>query len=626
MAVYANLKDYFQGEHLDLIKASISEYCSAHQYVGEADSVQVQKLRCTFKQEIPDTSSDLEIEAGVSVQFVDRDDNSDSAERFFLIHISGDLELKLSDIKVNVIKEICESEMPEETIENKFLLPNIKADNIENTGKIIYYGYLLDTDSKSVATTCKTLIEKMKVPIYYADFDDTCLGRINLSESDLDIYRLDETTNELVLHSKKAIYGTIILNKRKYFEEKDGEYLITICHELVHWQFHQKFFKILMLLGNNQESLDCKAQPPAFNDNMKEYQKALCIAEWQANELSWRIAMPKISVEQVFEVNTDIIDKMSPLSNKSELMVYGIASYFGVSPYVAKIRLRQLGHHLVDGTCLEIDGKRYPSFIFVPDSLKEAESFVIDRANYNRLLRENKIFAELITTKEFVYTGYVVCLYNGTYLTPFKADGKLTFLLSEYGRKHADECCLKFQINNQKYIPNYDVYYSDNFFYKLDDGEYSNDMYGKLVLTQAAYNDMNSYCKMKKEQTESANIIAEMNNKKIISFKDAFVFLTKRNGFSSTKDLCDELELKWDTVESYIKKKRKPSLKTAMIICNKLNLQYDLAINLLQRAGLFLNPYDEKHQLYDYLLTITNATLEEWNLILNNQGFKPLFK
>lgn len=79
MAVYANLKDYFQGEHLDLIKASISEYCSEHQYTGEADSVQVQKLRRTFKQEIPDTSSDLEIEAGVSVQFVDREDNSDSA-------------------------------------------------------------------------------------------------------------------------------------------------------------------------------------------------------------------------------------------------------------------------------------------------------------------------------------------------------------------------------------------------------------------------------------------------------------------------------------------------------------------------------------------------------------------
>lgn len=621
MAVYANLKDYFQGEHLDLIKASISKYCSEHQYTGEAEDVQVQKLRCLYKKKIPDISSDIEMEAGVSVQFVDREDNSDSAERFFLIHISGDLRLKLRDIEVSVIKEIDESEMPDVSIYDQFLLPKADSDDIER----IYKEFC--KLSSGTPPTFDIILRSLPFTIYYADFDDTCLGRLNLSESDIDIYTLDKTGNKLVLAGNKAKYGTIILNKRKYIEEKDGEYLITVCHELVHWNFHQKFFKILILLGNTEDALNYKAQPPIYNECMNDSQKALFIAEWQAYELSWRIVMPeddvKIKLEQIRDA--DFIKKYAEWF-RPELIVDDIALMYKVSPYVVKIRLRQLGYDFADGTCLEIDGKRYLPFAFAPGSLKQNETFVIDRANYNRLLRENKIFAELITTKEFVYTGYVVCLYNGTYLTPFKADGKLTFLLSEHGRKHADECCLKFQINNHKFIPNYDVYYSDNFFYKLDDGEYSNDKNGKLVLTQAAYNDMNSYCKMKKEQTESANIIAEMNNKKIISFKDAFVFLTKRNGFSSTKDLCDEVELKWDTVESYIKKKRKPSLKTAMIICNKLNLQYDLAINLLQRAGLFLNPYDEKHQLYDYLLTITNATLEEWNLILNNQGFKPLFK
>ena len=61
-----------------------------------------------------------------------------------------------------------------------------------------------------------------------------------------------------------------------------------------------------------------------------------------------------------------------------------------------------------------------------------------------------------------------------------------------------------------------------------------------------------------------------------------------------------------------------------MIICNSLQLEYKLAIDLIQRAGFYLNTDEEKGELYDYLLTITNAPLVAWNQFLIEAGLPTL--
>ena len=179
---------------------------------------------------------------------------------------------------------------------------------------------------------------------------------------------------------------------------------------MVHWQFHQKFFKILILLGNNEEVLNCKEQPPIYNENMTDSQKALCIAEWQANELSWSIVMPEADVKYWLEIFSKInSNEIFSEYLGYEAQIYGIVSHYKVSPYVVKKRLRQLGYDWADGTWLEIDGKRYPAFAFAQGTLRENETFVIDRANYERLIKENKEFAELINSGMYIYLGYAVC-------------------------------------------------------------------------------------------------------------------------------------------------------------------------------------------------------------------------
>lgn len=114
----------------------------------------------------------------------------------------------------------------------------------------------------------------------------------------------------------------------------------------------------------------------------------------------------------------------------------------------------------------------------------------------------------------------------------------------------------------------------------------------------------------------------QMEKERIVSFKEALRFHIKRQGLHPN-DICDEKYLKESTFSSYYKGYRNPSLENALIICNILSLPYRLSIDLLKRARTTLNTEEPIDEFYDYLLTITNATLEEWDLFLEKNGFPP---
>lgn len=132
--------------------------------------------------------------------------------------------------------------------------------------------------------------------------------------------------------------------------------------------------------------------------------------------------------------------------DRIQACVIKFAKKYGVSCYVAKERLHQLGYDFVDGTIIEFDGEQKKPFYFTPGTLKENETFVIDHANYERLLRENKEFAELINSGRYVYLGYVVCLFDAKYIDIEKKKDRIKLVLCDYAREHADECLLKIKI------------------------------------------------------------------------------------------------------------------------------------------------------------------------------------
>lgn len=314
------------------------------------------------------------------------------------------------------------------------------------------------------------------------------------------------------------------------------------------------------------------------------------IAEWQAYELSWRIVMPeddvKIKLEQIRD--SDSIKNYAEWL-RPELIVDDIALMYKVSPYVVKIRLRQLGYDFADGTCLEFDGKHYLPFAFAPGSLKQNETFVIDRANYERLLREDKDFADLINTSRYIYLGYVVCLLDPKYLdVEFTEDG-VQLALSDYARNHANECCLKFlhkrivyddfSYQGQNYLSNKEKTLSDYIPLIPEELKVIVESFDKKeeTLVKPSFSETLQYylfgstIKIKKE---NGNYTREAN--KIID------------------DFVANIDLSNTIIKGYLDKKSYPKLKTLMMICIELGLDSEKSRELINMAGISIdNPNPE---------------------------------
>lgn len=197
---------------------------------------------------------------------------------------------------------------------------------------------------------------------------------------------------------------------------------------------------------------------------MPDIQKAFCIAEWQANALAMRLAIPRSTVDTAIKmVDNDPTTHYDNSGDGMQACVINFARLYGVSCYVAKERLRQLGYDFVDGTILEYEDnakKIQPApFYFRPGTLKENETFVIYRANYEKLFRENKEFAELINTRRYVYLGYVVCRLDNKYIDVIPSSDGVKLLLTDYAREHAEECFIKFKnaVSTRSYM-NFSIY------------------------------------------------------------------------------------------------------------------------------------------------------------------------
>jgi len=367
----------------------------------------------------------------------------------FIVTLKGNIGQRFRDIKVIGVRSVNNASFPEDNILNQFILPDIPSEEVERIGRDLYKFYSKHDIFKESSLSIEKLVNKGM--LYFSPLPDSCMGRIILSETDVEIIHNVET--EKGIESQKetihASFGTILLNYNKYAVELDGSLCVTVAHELVHLQFHSRFLKILQLLGEKDIELNSATEPVALDENMTDIQKALCIAEWQANVLATRLAIPKCTVLTVInDIANDPSCRYANDGDRMQACVNAFAKRYNVPSYVAKERLRQLEYDFVDGTCIEVDGDNKKPFYFAPHTLNENETFVIDRAHYERLLQENKDFANLINSGKYVYIGYVICLLDAQYIDAEFTENGVKLALSDYARNHANECCLKFFIHS----------------------------------------------------------------------------------------------------------------------------------------------------------------------------------
>lgn len=471
---------------------------------------------------------------------------------------------------------------------NQFMLPDIAKANVEESGESIHCDYSKNAVYDGYMLPVESIIINNGIPVYYSDLPDNCFGRIYFRSATAVVFNKQPYFNKLINMSMKLKPGNIILNKNRYeLGSKDDE-LITIAHELVHWKKHQKYYRLLEILESESETMSCDIEPIVFDDSMTPIQKAHFYAECQADALAFRVAMPKTLVEEALQ---KIEENSKPYKYKTDYyedIVKKFSQLFGVSRDISKQRLRQLGYDWADSIFLRVNNKYYDSFSFAPGTLKENETFIIDRANYEKLISEDKKVAELINSRMYIYLGYVVCVFDAKYIIPVRKNGKVVFTLSEYAREHAGECCRKFALKYKLHITDHYEYCGKKYFCKIDAdkyGKYNDD--NIFELSPEATNDREEYLKKEEERKKAKKILADMELNNIHFFKDALNYHMQRKN-KTISEISDEFYLKEDTLKAYLAKPdspkyRKPSLDKVMILCNFLQLEYLVAIDLIKK-------------------------------------------
>lgn len=294
-----------------------------------------------------------------------------------------------------------------------------------------------------------------------------------------------------------------------------------------------------------------------------------------------------------------------------------------------KNRLRQLGYDYADGTFVIVDGCTYPAFTFANGTLKENETFVIDRNNYEKLLIENEEFAELIDKKYFVYTGYVVCYNHPKYIKHRISHGIIEYVLSDYAREHADECCYRFKYTYTSNHNSFTEYTISQYLCKLDDIKLTitTDADDKGVSINAKQLKM-ILDKIKEDEKKAEKIKAKMLLADKTSFSDVFKYHKEKKGL--TYPIIEKVYgIPVDTLKAYAApvkstKHRNPPLENVMLLCHAFHLPHDTAIDFLTKAKTPLEEDNALHMLYDDLLRITDEPIEVWNNYLTENGEEPL--
>ena len=630
MAQYESLKDYLSLNRKDEILKKANEYFQAHSDVKSnvcLKDITIITVSCV-EEILPTAMVCMEVSAEVYIN-----NNASASSAYYSILFSGNVLKGFSDLNLISAGEISEKELHEENIPAMFGLPDIICDTLEEEAQKIHriLCAIIKKDSEhKYWFPVIEIKEKYKLKMWPAKLDDGVLGQIRFTPSRADIYDIRDMNK---CFTDEPIPANVILINSEYYKSHNNRYddIIVAAHELVHWNLHRMYFYISQLLDDNYQLMNCSSKPIVFDDSMSLKDKAYWYAEWQANELAIRVAMPKHLVEKAIEEynNDESVHNPTdiPFSGRYyQNMIYKLSWDFNVPEVIVKERLRQLGYDYAEGTFVTVDDCTYKPFTFTQGTLKENETFVIDRENYERLLREDNTFAELIESKICVYTGCVICLNDTKYVNPYWTGKNISFKLTDYGREHADECCLILKAC-LKDISRISIPTTIACLCKLEDGNYSTIISDNLVLTEDGINDRKAHEKKKEDEKKVEKILAKMTVSDITTFQQALRFHMGERGIKAS-DMADGLYLKKDTLDGYLtdpsnEKFRNPSLEAIMVICNILKLEYKLSKHLIDKAGKSLVEGNKKHDMYDYLLTITNASLEEWDLYLEAEGLTP---
>ena len=595
------------------------------------ENIVVKSLRCfdargsVFKMDVNLTADIVTMGLGSKKQEADR------KEKWFTVHLKAVIRDNLQVLKDDVVtEEFNPVEFDKKFSLDEFLVPYIYGDDLEDIADDFTLLYCEDAVYSDYRLPIQHILYKMGIQAYIADLPETTMGRMYFKEDRATIYVKIPYLGETKEENSIIKSGTILISKKNFFIGKTGSVVLTGAHEIIHWYLHQNFFKILSLLDSNIKMMSCDIDPRRYSEGLPKIQKALWFAEWQANALSIRIAMPRglflRAFEEVYESEKNTPRMHSYKAELIEDVVRKLSTLFDVSIFAVKQRAIQLGLDIVAGTNIYIDGKYHFPFTFRRGVLGKNQTFVIDGRSLNALCSKNYKLKELLDSRKFIYLGYVICINDSKFLENIpECQREITgfeYDLNDYAREHVDECCLIFDWRSVYGDKDYGGFYGQCYLDKDVSAEMRIEHYynPNFENNQSVVSLAEQVAKYKSAFDKEREIMHDTPD----NFADALRYHMNRKKIT-LEDLAYRSGLSTTTVKNYRSGKIVPDVDNIMAIFIGLNLPEKYCDAMLELARLSLPDKTLKQKVYRVLIREhSDGNLDQWNFILHEFGLSSI--
>ncbi len=391
---------------------------------------------------------------------------------------------------------------------------------------------------------------------------------------------------------------------------------ITIAHECVHAALHKEAFVFAKAMDKSFHAIECLR-----DGRMKGSQDddTVLWMERQANGIAPYLLMPSrtflIKANDLVRVYSGFPD-YDPLVY-TEKIIRDLAGFFGVTAYSARKRLIDLGFEDAVG-CLnwiKDDHAFARSYLFKKGALATGETFTVDFADIYKSVFENSKLLQGFASGRLVFVENHVCLNDPKYCErPNFGELRLT----EYARRHLDECCLKFKIsafNRLEETPLASLCYlcrdcgpGFDFRIELSDGA------GPLDSPQAK-EDFEAF---HEEQTKMMKLSGEPLSQLLSDL------IAMRN--IEIKELSDASGISERQIGRYTKGDfTHPTKRTLVALCHGLRLYPKVAEMVLKQGGFTLADGSKEDEAFEaVLIGMREEPIESVNRLLTRLGVGPL--
>ena len=638
MSKYSDFKSYIQDKQAELLLKEVSEYVNESQdNLGDrsinellicnqhVENIEVKSLNCRGTG-----ISIVDIDVNVTADIVTDNRGSlnldtERKTKWFTVHEKTRITDKLDVLEVRT-EEYDSAKFDKLSVLDEFLIPYVYSADLEDIADDFYEFYCKNADYvDGYAFPFLDVLKELGIDAYEADLPEKNMGRMYFREDKASLYKWVPQVGDRKFEHETVKPGTMLISRGNYFLGNAGSYILTIAHEVIHWYYHQAFFKIIALLDDEKTMMPCDVEPQRYNENMSSLQKALWFVEWQANSIGMRIAMPQtLFVKAMYEAKAEAerIPRMG--SYNGELMediIERVAKLFRVSRFAAKQRAIQLGADAAAGTCIYIDGHYHAPFAFTEGTLDSKQTFTIDLEAFENLKKVDYNFCKLIDSGQFIYLGYVVCINDPRYIEELSEENAKwlgsKYDLTPYGRDHVDECCLIFDWESISGVSDDGGFYGQCYLSRDVSADsrveyYYNKDFETNQDTEALAAEIQRYKEAFEAENKVLGELAAFDN-----FPDMLTYHMDRKHIT-VESLALQSGLSNTTIKKYRAGTSKPDLDNMMAIFIGLNLPEKYCDKMLDVADMSLSESNTKQKVYRVLIREhSDGTLDQWNKILD---------